>query len=74
MPELFRYDLCGYLASLFQNNNILNCANKPVLADSLWSKFGDLHPDPYDEYHYVLDGGALLHRIPWPKGKTYDEM
>ena len=22
----------------------------------------------------MLDAGALLHRIPWPKGKTYDEI
>ena len=48
--------------------------NKPILADSLWSNFGDLQHDPYYEYHYVLEGGALLHRIPWPKWKTYDEI
>lgn len=22
----------------------------------------------------MLDGGALLHRVIWPKGKTYDEI
>ena len=30
LPELFRYELCGYPAALFENNNILNRANKPV--------------------------------------------
>ena len=23
---------------------------------------------------YVLDGGALLHRIPWPRGSKFDSV
>ena len=24
--------------------------------------------------HFVLDGGAVLHRVPWPRGITYDAI
>ena len=27
-----------------------------------------------DNAQYVLDGGALLGRIPWPRGSTYDSV
>ena len=29
---------------------------------------------PTGNVHYVLDGGALLHRIPWAWGLTYTEI
>jgi hypothetical protein len=30
--------------------------------------------EPSGEVQYVLDGGALLLRIPWERGSTYDEI
>ena len=29
---------------------------------------------PIDHVQYVLDGGALLQKIPWAKGMTYDAI
>ncbi len=29
---------------------------------------------PPNKVQYVLDGGALLHRLPWDRGKTYSEL
>jgi hypothetical protein len=29
---------------------------------------------PPGEMQYVLDGGALLHRLPWHRGKTYSDI
>ena len=29
---------------------------------------------PDGEAVYILDGGALLHRLPWKQGCTYDEI
>ena len=29
---------------------------------------------PLDNMQYILDGGALLHRIPWQRGTTYDDI
>ena len=28
--------------------------------------------NPSGDVQYVLDGGALLHRVPWPQGSTYE--
>ena len=29
---------------------------------------------PSSDVQHVLDGGALLHRLPWPQGSTYDSV
>ena len=29
---------------------------------------------PSEHVQYVLDGGALLHRVPWPTCSTYDSV
>ena len=46
-------------------------AQKSQLADAIW-KLGDCASDPTESNfdktnHYVIDGGSLLHRIPWAK-------
>ena len=30
--------------------------------------------NPSGDVQYVLDGGALLHRVPWPRGSTYESV
>ena len=40
---------------------------KPALADAIWVKLPSDATGPKGEVQYVLDGGALLHRIPWPR-------
>ena len=30
--------------------------------------------NPSGDVQYVLDGSALLHRVPWPRGSTYKSM
>lgn len=47
-------------------------ANKPQLAKATWKAVP--HNDVPEGDMYVLDGGALLHRLPWEIGKTYWEM
>jgi len=37
----------------------------------MWNQVTDVSSPPKDVY-YVLEGGALLHRIPWHGGETYD--
>ena len=41
---------------------------KPALADAIWAKLPSDATGPKGEVQYVLDGGALLHRIPWSRG------
>ncbi|KAJ8038016.1 hypothetical protein HOLleu_18979 [Holothuria leucospilota] len=58
--------------SLFAGKHVLRPANKPALADAIWSLMQDDMTEPVGQSQYVLDGGSLLHRIPWQHGSTYD--
>ena len=51
---------------------VMNAASKPALADAMWV----LMPQYVQENDnvYVVDGGSLLHRIPWQKGSTYNSI
>ena len=74
-PALFSYELCSYPPALFDTSLLMRQANKPQFADALWNMLPDQEATPLpDSVHYVLDGGALLHRIPWPAGLTYHEI
>ena len=75
--EAFTYELCSYPPALFDKNQMLREPQKSVLADALWAKVPALSDttEPTGDIQYVLDGGALLHRIPWPRGSpTYREL
>ena len=43
------------------------------LADAIWSEVPH-NPAPCENITYILDGGALLHRIPWQLGETYEKI
>ncbi len=50
-------------------------AHKPILANAIWSLLPDQDvPELPRDVQYVLDGGALLQRIPWMKGATFNEI
>ena len=57
---------------------MMNAAPKPALAEAIWSMLSPTEkggPSSADRIHYVLDGGALLHRVQWPKGTpTYRDV
>ena len=47
--------------------------HQPVLADAIWApsmESSDVTV-PQGQLQFVLDGGGLIHRIPWPQGSTY---
>ena len=66
MSAMFKYELCSYPPSLFDSSLMLLNLQKPALADAIGAKLPSDEPVPKGEVQYVLDGGALLHRIPWP--------
>jgi len=74
LPEVFEHELCSYPPALFENKYTLRAANKPVLADALWKLIPKDRSEPNGDIEYVLDGGALLHRLPWKHGNTYGEI
>ncbi|KAG1660829.1 Astacin-like metalloprotease toxin 1 [Nymphon striatum] len=59
---------------IFQRLCVMRPANKATLADALWTPEIAASPGPTGDVQYVLDGGALLHRIPWTKGTTWETI
>ena len=49
-------------------------AQKPALADTIWALMPDGVVGPEGQSQYVLDGGSLLHLIPWQCGTTYNDI
>ena len=74
LQEVFKYELCGYPATFFDSTFAPREADKPVLADALWNKVKLSKMSQPNQPLYVLDGGALLHRIPWKHGATFGEI
>ncbi len=71
---LFSYELSTHAPALFDSSGMLREANKPALADTLWDFVKSEMTGPPCKVQYVLDGGALLQRLPWARGKTYTEL
>ena len=46
-------------------------ADKPTLAKSLLNMLDDTNLELSHNFECVLDGGALLQRLPWKRGTTY---
>lgn len=57
--------------AIFHHNGFPRESQKSLLADVLWENtvMADNLPEAQKDTHYVLDGGSLLHRIPWQKGE-----
>ncbi|XP_073243634.1 uncharacterized protein [Porites lutea] len=74
--QFFEYEMCSFPASLFDASLLPLKANKPVLADAIWSmtKESQTANDPGGSAYFVTDGGALLHRVVWPRGVTYNAI
>ena len=71
LQGLLRYELRNYSVALFDSFLTLRQPQKPVLADALWAKLSsNATSGPEGDAQHALDGGALLHRIPWPRGST----
>lgn len=76
MGKYFRYELCTFPAALFDSPHMPREAQKSVLAKTMWNATTHIGPARLQtNVQYVVDGGALLHVIQWPKGcPTYREI
>ena len=72
--NIFKYELCSYPPALFEAKHVLRPANKPALADAIWALMPAEVVGPTGKSQYILDGGSLLHRIPWQRGTTYKDI
>ena len=49
-------------------------ANKPALAAAIWALMHKYVVGLTGQRQYVLDGGSLMHRIPWQRCTTYNDI
>jgi len=76
LEEVLTFELSPYPPALFETRNILRKADKPQLAQAIWEYANDLSSEAVMDTApvtdcYVLDGGSLLHRLPWNKRDSY---
>jgi hypothetical protein len=71
LRSVFEYELSALPSALFESSGLLREATKSKLAESLPHQ---KKPTLDDDSKYVLDGGSLLHRIPWRKGDTFRQI
>ena len=71
MASIFRYELSVFPMALFESSGLMRKANKPVLADAIYKLSNGPFSQPGLSVRHVVDGGALLQRIPWKRGMTY---
>ena len=72
--EYFKYELCTIPPSLFESDGLMRKANKPELAKAIFLACGietQSPSRPASACNIVLDGGSLLHRVPWKVGSTF---
>ncbi|WAR07161.1 LOW QUALITY PROTEIN: hypothetical protein MAR_017119 [Mya arenaria] len=61
--------------ALFESAQLLRQANKSVLAKDITNSI----PNDYSRFHpfetkYVFDGGWLIQKLNWPRGRTYKKL
>ena len=73
LKNYFSTSSAQYPTALFTSPFMLRQPQKPALADALWAKLTpEAKTQPEGKVQHVLDRGALLHRVSWPRGSpTY---
>jgi len=69
------YELSRFPPALLEARNVFRKADKPQLASTICDHARDviLYSAP-ETGCYVLDGGSLLHRMPWKSGDSYGRI
>ena len=76
LEAILTYELSPYPAALFETRNNLRKADKPQLAQVIRDHVANLSSKAVmnsipETDCYVLDGGSLIHRLPWNKSDSY---
>jgi hypothetical protein len=75
LEDVKGYELSPFPSSLFEAKNVFRKADKPQLAHAIcdYAQVSISDSGSKTEY-YVLDGGSLIHRVPWKRGNIYGEI
>ena len=74
LADVLKCELCAYPPALFEATGVMLQPNKAALADAIWGTIQPSSPQVPQDVSYVLDGGALIHKIPWITGQTYESL
>jgi len=76
LESAFKHELCSYPSALFDSSLLVCEADKPAFADTILKTCECEAPADIleDGIQYVLDGGALLQRIPWSRSSTCGDI
>ena len=68
LKELFQYEFCTHPTAILDSPFTLRQPQKPALADALCEELSPAaKTQPEGDVQNVLDGGALLQQVPWPR-------
>ncbi|CAC5397421.1 unnamed protein product [Mytilus coruscus] len=73
ISKIFQYKLCGVPSSIFETTGLPREPQKSTLAEYMWNLI-ELKLKAPTETYFVLDGGSLIHRLPWTKVATVDTI
>ena len=75
LAAVLSHELSSMPPSLFDSNGLMREAQKSSLGEHIWN-LGDCEANlrPSGDVKHVIDGGCLLHRVPWVKGETYGQI
>ena len=74
IPTLFKYELTNLPCALFDASGPPRQVSKSTLAEYLWSSAKEETTLPNENIHFVFDGCSLLHKLPWQRGSTYNQL
>ena len=77
VSSVFQFELSSVPSSLFDNNGFPREPQKSTLADAIWKqcRFEESTPTNVTPTNaVVVDGGSLLHKLPWKIGDSFHEI
>ena len=75
LQTLFQYELCSYPSSLSDKRLFMRLADKAELQNGLVKKIPTcVTKEKLVDSAHVVDGGALLQHLPWPKSTSYADI
>ena len=74
--EIFKCELSSQPSSMLDSSGFMRTAQKANLADAIWSS-GEYSAEKLNmpnDCSFVIDGGSLIHKLPWEKGLSFGEI
>ena len=71
LEDTMIHELCTFPPALFETRGLLNEPQKASFADAIWSFVKNKEVLVPQQARTILDGRALVHRLPWKTGSTF---